>query len=254
MGVPVGTAASESCWRSGRRLVVVHPTTYLLLVTRPTELPYPGRVPRLTFDERRASILAAALRVVAGKGFAATTTRDVAAEAGVRVGLLHHYFPSHDDLLAAAFEQGAHEERTALERRVAAAVDPVEKLRRLVHDFGPVREDPAVLLWIDAWSEAPRNPRLRATTDRQNAAWTDMITGIIAEGVAAGMFTSDDPDSSAWVVLALLDGMAIQLAVGEAIGPRRAQRLVRAAIEDHLGLERGALDRRRRRRAPGSDQ
>jgi AcrR family transcriptional regulator len=204
-------------------------------------------VPRLTADERRASILAAALRVVAAKGFAATTTRDVAAEAGVRVGLLHHYFPSHDDLLAAAFEHAAAQERAALERRVAAATAPVDKLRRLVLDFGPVREDPAVLLWIDAWSEAPRNPRLRATTDRQNAAWTAMITEVVAEGVAAGAFTSDDPDGSAWVVLALLDGMAVQLATGEAIGPRRAQRLVRAAIEDHLGLARGALDPPRRR-------
>ncbi len=204
---------------------------------------------RLPYDERRTSILDAALRVIAAKGFNATTTRDVAAEAGVRPGLLHHYFPSRDQLLADAFDQAAARERADLEARLGATGDPVEKLRRLVHDFGPTSQDPTVLLWIDAWSEAPRNPLLRATTDRQNAAWTAMFTDVIAAGAATGVFTTEDPDSSAWVVLSLLDGMAIQLAVGEAIGPRRAQRLVRRTIEELLGLGAGELDGSPRSRA-----
>ena len=57
--------------------------------------------------ERRSAILDAAVAEIAERGFARTTSRHVAARAGVTHGLLHHYFPDHDTLLAAAFEKVA---------------------------------------------------------------------------------------------------------------------------------------------------
>ncbi|MER3394159.1 MAG: TetR family transcriptional regulator, partial [Microcella pacifica] len=59
---------------------------------------------RKTSDERRDEIVRATLRLVATKGFAGVTLRDVAAEVGVVHGLIRHYFASRDDLVAAAFD------------------------------------------------------------------------------------------------------------------------------------------------------
>ena len=53
---------------------------------------------RLHADQRKAEILKAALAVFAMKGFAATTTKDLAAAAQVSEGLLYKHFPSKEVL------------------------------------------------------------------------------------------------------------------------------------------------------------
>ena len=58
-----------------------------------------------TATERRGELLRAAVRVFAGKGFAAARVGDIAAEAGVAHGLLYHYFRSKDDVLDEIFRR-----------------------------------------------------------------------------------------------------------------------------------------------------
>lgn len=53
---------------------------------------------RLAPDERRAQILAAARRLFSERGFAAVSTAEIAAEAGVARGLINHYFGTKRDL------------------------------------------------------------------------------------------------------------------------------------------------------------
>lgn len=48
--------------------------------------------------DRRASIHGAARRAVGKRGFAATTMRDVAREAGVAQALIHYYFATKEAL------------------------------------------------------------------------------------------------------------------------------------------------------------
>lgn len=52
-------------------------------------------------ETRAAQILAAAGSAIAEKGFARTTISEVASRAGVSRGLLHYYYKSKDELLAA---------------------------------------------------------------------------------------------------------------------------------------------------------
>ena len=53
----------------------------------------------------RARIVDAAERVLLEEGYAAVTTRRIAAEAGVHAPLLHYYFLTIDDLFAEAANQ-----------------------------------------------------------------------------------------------------------------------------------------------------
>ena len=53
---------------------------------------------RLDHDERRRQILACARRLFSERGFAAVSTTEIAREAGVARGLLHHYFGTKRDL------------------------------------------------------------------------------------------------------------------------------------------------------------
>ncbi len=52
----------------------------------------------------RAAILDSAMRLFAEKGYAHTTTRNIATEAGLSVGLMYHYFSNKESLLQAVFD------------------------------------------------------------------------------------------------------------------------------------------------------
>src|SRR5690348_5061063 len=53
---------------------------------------------RLDHDERRRQILACARRLFSERNYASVSTADIAGEAGVARGLLHHYFGTKRDL------------------------------------------------------------------------------------------------------------------------------------------------------------
>lgn len=55
--------------------------------------------------DTRQHLYATALRLVAERGYAATTLREIAHEAGVSVGLLYRYFPNKQAVLLALYDQ-----------------------------------------------------------------------------------------------------------------------------------------------------
>ena len=120
--------------------------------------------------DRRSAIVAATVAVAVRKGLASTTVRDVAAEMGTSSGLIHHYFDSMDEVLAAAFEQVASADLALSERLMADAPNPVGALRVFFQTYTPVDRDWAFQLWLDAWAEAARRPALRDVSARLNLA------------------------------------------------------------------------------------
>src|SRR5688500_13177469 len=66
-----------------------------------------GRPPGLTIQgaAARDRLYATAMRLIAVRGYEATTLRDVAKEAGVSVGLLYHYFPSKQAVVIALYDE-----------------------------------------------------------------------------------------------------------------------------------------------------
>lgn len=191
--------------------------------------------------DRRAAIVDAALAVARRKGLAATTVRDVALEMGTSSGLIHHYFDSMDDVLAAAFELIAAEDLAETEKMLAGG-DPRAVLAGFLRSYAPVGDDWAFQLWLDAWAEAARRPVLRATSGRLNLAWANLLERAIRAGVQDGVFRCDDPTGAAWRILSLVDGLALQVVAHQTIVDR-ADMLEWAtlAAERELGLPAGAL-------------
>ena len=197
---------------------------------------------RLSRSDRRERIVAAALAVARRKGLAATTVRDVAAEMGTSSGLVHHYFESMDEVLAAAFAQVAEADLARSAAEMAAADGPVAALGAFFRTYAPADADWAFQLWLDAWAEAARRPAIQATSRRLNLAWQGLLEKTIADGVAAGMFATADPGAAAWRILSLVDGLALQVvAHGTTIGRDDVERWAARAAELELGLEPGTL-------------
>ncbi|MGH2476106.1 MAG: TetR/AcrR family transcriptional regulator, partial [Candidatus Limnocylindrales bacterium] len=191
----------------------------------------------MTPDDRREAIVGAALGVAVRKGLASTTVRDVAAEMGTSSGLIHHYFDSMDEVLAAAFERVATQDLVASARAMAAATTPIEALRVFFRTYTPADKDWAFQLWLDAWAEASRRPALQATSRRLNLEWQGLLEQTIVAGLADGSFSIPDPSAAAWRILSLLDGLALQVvAHGTTISRAQVVAWSTGAAEHELGL------------------
>src|SRR5262245_48684385 len=116
---------------------------------------------------------------------------------GTSSGLIHHYFDSMDDVLAAAFEHAATRDLDRARSRVAAEPDPQEQLETFIQSYAPARSDWTMQLWLDAWAEAARRPALQRVSRRLNREWQNMVRSIVERGVASGQFATDDVEASA---------------------------------------------------------
>jgi len=197
---------------------------------------------RMSPQDRREAIVDAALAVARRKGLASTTVRDVAKEMGTSSGLIHHYFETMDDVLAAAFERVAGTDLKETEELLDQAGDPRGVLAAFLSSYAPVGEDWAFQLWLDAWAEAARRPVLREASSRLNLAWAALLERAIRDGVRAGAFRTDDPQGAAWRILSLIDGLALQVVAHQTIVDR-ADMLAWAATatERELDLPAGSL-------------
>src|SRR5436309_5561412 len=197
---------------------------------------------RMSAERRRDAIVDAALAVARRKGLAATTVRDVAAEMGSSSGLIHHYFETMDDVVAAAFERVAGDDLEQTEVLLDQAGDPTGVVRTFLSSYAPVGEDWAFQLWLDAWAEAARRPALREVSSRLNRAWAAMLERAIRAGIATGDFRSTDPAGAAWRILSVVDGLALQVVAHQTIVDR-SDMLAWASVaaERELGLEPGTL-------------
>ena len=197
---------------------------------------------RMNPVERREAIIAAALQVMIVKGLASTTVRDVAEAMGTSSGLIHHYFTSMDDLLAAAFERAAGEDLRGIQESMAGGEGALARLRIFFDNYTRADQDWAFQLWLDAWAEAGRRPAVRATSQRLNIAWQQVLVGCIRAGVAEGVLRCADPEAAGWRILSLLDGLALQaVAHRVAIDREDVVSWSVAHAETELGLPSGTL-------------
>jgi AcrR family transcriptional regulator len=146
---------------------------------------------------RREQILETALKLFAERGFDATSTRQIAKEAGIAEGLIFHYFPTKASLLTAILED-------RLEGRRAFRT----RLRPLLEDAGgkpaPVvlgavasgwlatlRRDEEIIVVL--FTAAQTNPEVRAAWQGLIREGTELLTGYLASRVEAGELRKDLP-------------------------------------------------------------
>jgi hypothetical protein len=101
------------------------------------------------------------------------------------------------------------------------------------------------LLWLDLWALSPRNPGVAAVRREFDERWHQAIRDIVARGQEAGEFagrgdTAGDgigPDDFALTLAALLDGLAVRIALKDPdCGPARAYDLAMAYAARQLGF------------------
>lgn len=74
-------------------------------MTQVTLKPHATSARRMTADERRERLLSAALELFSRQGFAGTTTKQIAHQAGVTEAIVFRHFPNKEELYWAVIEQ-----------------------------------------------------------------------------------------------------------------------------------------------------
>ena len=192
--------------------------------------------------ERRAAIVRATIRCLARDGYARLTMKRVAAEAGMTPGILHYYFRDKRAILgrAAATVMADLDRRVALETR--GVRDARGQLRALLRACLKVATESRDFwtVFIELWGEALHDRELARLNRRTYARARRLLADTVTRGVAAGAFRRAAPDEAAAVILALIDGLSLQLTFDPDL--MSLGRTVRVA-EEALGAYLGAGDR-----------
>jgi AcrR family transcriptional regulator len=202
------------------------------------------RAPRLVRDEREQSILLAARRALAERGFEATRIADIARGAGVSTGTVHYYFKTKDDVLLAALRWANETPYQRLETALEEEGDPVSRLAVLIDVAVPYPGwlEEQYLLWIELVSRVLRAPELRPESQKVGVRWRRYFREVIEEGEQAGAFHPVAPaDEVAERLVGLADGLAFKALAGD-VTPERVHELLRGFAAEQLGVAPASLE------------
>jgi AcrR family transcriptional regulator len=166
---------------------------------------------------RKPQIVAAAAEVLYERGLFDTRIGDVAKRAGTSSSTILYYFESKDRLLEEAVDYTDHEFYARVTEGQARQHGATDKLVHLVEEIalGP-RGLTDWTLWMEMWVRARRDENVRETYFRLDRRQRTLIADIVREGQASGEFvTGADPDEFALSLSGLLDGLGVQVTLGQ---------------------------------------
>ncbi|MEU9464112.1 TetR family transcriptional regulator C-terminal domain-containing protein [Streptomyces sp. NPDC048312] len=183
----------------------------------------------------------AAASVALAEGLEGITLRRIGERLDVRPGLVGHYFPVVDELVAEAFGQVVGAELDTLVPPGRAGGTPVERLARFFALATGEGHDALSRLWINARHLSRYRPVLRDRVGCQETRWRERLEQLIRDGVGSGHFRTADPCASAVQILVVMDGLAAHANTETGISPRSVNGLAAATAERELGLADGTL-------------
>jgi AcrR family transcriptional regulator len=194
----------------------------------------PRRVGTLT-SKTRAVLLDVTEQIMVEEGYAAVSSRSVAARAGVKAPLVHYYFPTLDDLFIAAFRRRSERNLERLYNALQGA-DPLQALWDYANDTAHVA------LTFEFLALANHRKAIKAelieVSERFRKVELEAFTPVVA---GAGIDVDEfPPDGLLMIMMAIPTQVALQSTLGVSTGHEHALMLV----ERYLTQLRGAPLRR----------
>jgi len=192
---------------------------------------------------RTREILAAARQLLDQRGLEAMTMEEIAAVAGVAKGTLYLYFQSKDDLIQALITLVGENILKDMEVALQAPGMPAEKLRRVVSVLLEYLNRERLLFPIYA------RELLRGRRESREGFWRNyqeleerfvtLVTGLFAEGIAAGQFISANPRLLTFLIRGLVRATGYyQQAEGQAEAAKEALPVILTLLSSGLIREK----------------
>ena len=185
------------------------------------------------FETKRRSILAAAARVFARRGYSGTRVRDIAEEADIAYGLVYHYFGSKEDVLRTLFEEYWSLTLKVVEQIDAGDGDLRQKLLGVAGFFLEAwRQNPDIVEVVLV--EVVRGPKLLEGPNLTRVMRIlDLLESLFARHQASGEMRADaDPRLTALLFMGALETLMTGVLAKGAYSPDLLVEQGRAALVD----------------------
>ena len=162
--------------------------------------------------------------------------------------MLYH-FKAKDEILDAVVSLVEDRFYEGVEATLEQQVGPVARLVRFLESAARDDDGEETVtmwkMWLEIWTRALREPHSARTRQQLDRRWRAVLSETIAEGQRAGELpASVQPDRVALMLASLMDGLAVQFALGDAeVTAERMTETLMFAAERALGCE---LSTRRR--------
>jgi len=174
-------------------------------------------------------------------GSAGVSVRQIAAEAGVSLGLIRYHFGHFDDLIAYAFDMTTDAFLLAIGTAVSrAAPNPRSRLDAFIEtSFSPLLLDRQVLgVWVVFWGLILHSRRMARAQTREYSSYLAMVEELLSALAASEGIAIRDIKLASVGFTALLDGLWLAWCLNPAaFRPEQGVSLCRMWLE---GLRRGA--------------
>lgn len=174
----------------------------------------------------RDTLVAATSQIMVEEGYAAATSRRVAAKAGVKPALVHYYFPTMDELYLAVFRRGAAIYLDA--QQTALASD------RPLHAFWKTLSEPKdTRLLLEFMGLANHRKEIRAEIAAWSERWRDMqITALNFVVREHGLDPAELPPAGVAVIIAAIGrSLILESGLGTSRGHDEAVALVNRFLD-----------------------
>ena len=161
---------------------------------------------RLPAEARRASLLAAACKLFACRSYRGTTTADIARESGVTEPVLYRHFDSKRDLYLACMDWSWERVQEMWAEQIEAEPDPALWISAMGRAFIEAEAERPVVspMWIQALAEAREDGEIAEYMSSHMRAVHYHVAEVIRRSQAEGGIAPErDPDSEAWIFIAL---------------------------------------------------
>lgn len=194
-------------------------------------------------EVRRRQIIDATRSVIAEKGFAGITMRDMAQAANISLGTLSYHFTAVNDLLAEILRVETDEVYAQVTVQARLQQTGFDELIFLVDEF--LASNPRMrehwLLWLNFWAISLVKPEYANWQRSVYRQWHKQVETAIRRGLADGTLTSDDPHDDAVAFAAMMDGLVVQTYMpGSRITPKRARALLTRHVMSMAAVARSS--------------
>lgn len=188
---------------------------------------------RLTGEERRRQIIAVTLPLIAAHGVQDTSTRRIAAAAGVSEATLYRHFASRNDIFLAALD-AVYEEVFAIIDS-ATGPDAPARLRAIAagHQQRLTSQNADFVFPLFEFVAAPPEAGLRGPLGERQLRAVAAIAAIVAEGKTAGSIGAGvDPEQAAWQLVGVfwLRDVSFLMGIGDSAA-QGSSRLLDVVLE-----------------------
>ena len=170
-------------------------------------------------ETRQLQLIKATIRSIAKHGLSTTTMATVSNEAKLSQGIINLHFQSKERLLVETLRYVADEYKAAWEKALHESSDSVEEqITALVGvDFEKVIcQRNKLAVWFAFWGESKSRPTYRKICTKRDRDYKNILSELIQRLIREGNYSNLKADSIAYGLLAMSEGMWLDLLMSPA--------------------------------------